>query len=279
MLEQTQTQPSGRREQKYPYTREQREEHNLIARALALGHSLTDLPVFSSADAPQPAPDALSSEMYGHWQRDFKLCHDALDALLRGKLEKALELAKEEYAARRRFSRSMQEYAKRTKGSSGARGAGHTYYLKLEGTEFYFDCILCWADDERLEVLNTRELELLAGCDVTPAAWTELAAWVCGVVQNRRMMMGDEETLIWADNQNETGSLRYRQTLERKYPHLHMALEVIRCTLRLYREETPNSKFELAALAVLDASGLGNHGRVRVRPKKVGESLTSPQPT
>lgn len=231
----------------YSYTRDAREEHNLIARAIALGHVMNpNPPALVTSEPRQLAPHDLSASLVmTYQQRQTKLNDlvrfaerlaknpDAFDVLA---LQQHVHEIRHASTAHRR-ARGAYERA-RVPGENHAIGT--TYFIDTPGDgrlHFELDLrrTLTPPDRDALRVMNAAEVEDVTGISAGGQAWEDLARWA-GLNNGRAWVgrpLGDDTTLIW---RNDRGSLVMRSHVERDYPRLHCALEALRHTLNPFWE-------------------------------------------
>ncbi|NJK42945.1 MAG: hypothetical protein HC933_00575 [Pleurocapsa sp. SU_196_0] len=227
-----------------PYTRDQRLEINLVARAIARGDTIPDEAWYSSgtANASNPrqlAPDALSSDMIRAYMDEVRSAREAVRWLLAGEVDRASNFAVESARYAREHVTLTRQFERRTVTSSGRRNEGDTFTLEMDGVRFYFDLILVWLeDDSRLRIANALELQRAAHLpDLHSLAWDDLERWVTDTdLRARRTRVTEfDDQLVYREHK---GGLELREPIGREYPNLPDALRAVALTLRSSVEAT-----------------------------------------
>jgi hypothetical protein len=221
-----------------PYTRDQRLEINLVARAIARGDTIPDpdmLPsrVASVSNPRQLAPDALSSDMIRAYMDEVRCAREAVRWLLAGETDRASNFAVDSARYAREHVTLTRQFQRRAVTTSGRRNEGDTFTLELDGVRFYFDLILIWLeDDSRLRIANALELQRAAHLsDLHTDAWDDLERWITDTdlrARRTRQTLEDDQ-LVYRETE---GKLKLRDPIARDYPNLPDALRAIACTLR-----------------------------------------------
>ncbi|AFZ67095.1 hypothetical protein [Deinococcus peraridilitoris] len=237
----------------YSYSRDAREEQNLIARAIALGHVIPDRHLVPmNVEPKQQAPSPLSEQLISTYQERQAALNDLLryaERLIRHPeqldLDDLSNVAQHVRSADHLHRRARTAYNNaRMVGENHL--AGTTHFIEIDDVKLYFELdlkrTLTAPDRDALRVVNADTIEDFTGYRAGDEAWHDLARWAR--LHNGRTWtgrpLGDDRQLIWREDR---GSLVMRSHVARDYPKLHYALEALRRSLTPYWDD-PNAAEE-----------------------------------
>jgi hypothetical protein len=226
-------------EKRIKYPRAAREEHNLIAQAIARGQNLPDdewLIGAGSSDRQLP-PDANGTELRETYFLAMQNNRACRMAFIKGQFEAAKVFARVAEKFERQHQRIKREMTKevlKQKNSSVTQyNDGVTYWIEMDGIKFYFDLDLAW-DGFELVVTNKDFFERITHTlEPDAAIWQDLSAWIYRMdIGGKGRKLDGDDMLIWREVRD---NLDLRENIAANYPKLVQALEMIRCTLRTER--------------------------------------------
>ncbi|WP_034340680.1 hypothetical protein [Deinococcus misasensis] len=215
------------------YTPDMKLEHNLIARAIWLGHCLPDfdLNLMGLPNPEQPA-DHSSVQMIDAFMESHRLLKEMSFLVWRGQFDDAKALAVQAVHAERRFVRCRKEYDQNRKVATGRYQPG-VHFMTLDGIRFYFELIVLHTNtpERPLEIVNGEALDILSGRPHNPAAWQDLAAWLSSKATLNGRPIEDDMHLVWREDR---GALVLRDAIRKKHPRMLQALEALRLSLTMH---------------------------------------------
>jgi len=215
------------------YSQDERQEHNLIARAIVQGQGIGQRGGFAKAPT---APDANSATMADAYLAMVGAARATVMRVLLGQMDAALVEAERSNAADSAYRLAAQRYGASVKKTmhSGRWHDTSEYWVTVNEVNFRFSLEGMWSEAGDVVVIaNATELENLSGVPVGPGGWEHLVHLLNRVVLDSGSGPSpDIEHLIWRPRRDDKEKFELRPTVKQHYSGAVVALEALRRTLR-----------------------------------------------